>query len=501
MKPRSIGRNLTWNVAGEGLPALAAVVAIPVLVHRLGAERFGILTLSWMLAGYFGLFDLGLGRALTQALVQQWNHGNRANAAALFWSTLGVMLAASVSAASTLALAGPWLVRSALRIPFALQSQTLTACYLIAIGLPMLISASALRAALTAADRFDLLNLIRTPIGIMSFVAPLAVLMFTHSLAWLIGALMLNRAVSWALYFGAALHAIPDLRVHFAIDLRAMPPLFGFGAWISVSALVAPMLVYMDRFLIGALLPVAALAAYSVPMEIVSKSFVFPAAVSGVMFPAFARCGLESREAATVLFVRAVKLIALVLIPVFAALIAFAPQIMATWIDPRFARQSAELLQILAIGGFITGLAWIPLALLHGVRRPDLPAKLHLVDFPVYALMLAVAIRRFGLAGAALIWTARMLLENLVLFAMAARYLEVTAQSAAKAAVGLAGAIMLLAAGALINPLLLKTIFMLAVLLLATAAALRMFPQRFAAASYRSMLPSPAASLYRKASD
>ena len=45
---------------------LVALVAIPILVDGLGTARFGILTLAWMVVGYFSLFDLGLGRALTK---------------------------------------------------------------------------------------------------------------------------------------------------------------------------------------------------------------------------------------------------------------------------------------------------------------------------------------------------------------------------------------------------------------------------------------------------
>src|ERR1700693_577565 len=66
-----LAANLVWNLAGESMPVLAAVVAIPILVHRLGTDRFGVLTLSWAVAGYFGLFDFGLGRALTKAMAQE----------------------------------------------------------------------------------------------------------------------------------------------------------------------------------------------------------------------------------------------------------------------------------------------------------------------------------------------------------------------------------------------------------------------------------------------
>src|SRR5208283_2531536 len=121
-----------WNLVGESLPVLAAVVAIPMLVHRLGADRFGVLTLSWMIAGYFGLFDFGLGRALIKAMAQELSIGRLAAAAELFWTSLAMMLVLGAAAGVTLAMLAPWLTRSALKIPLALQSETLAGFYVIA---------------------------------------------------------------------------------------------------------------------------------------------------------------------------------------------------------------------------------------------------------------------------------------------------------------------------------------------------------------------------------
>ena len=123
---RGLIANLAWNLTGESLPVLAAVVAIPILVHRLGADRFGVLTLSWMIAGYFGLFDFGLGRALTKAMAQELSIGRGARAAALLGTSLAMMLVLGGTAGVTLAMLAPWLTRSALKIPLALQRETLS---------------------------------------------------------------------------------------------------------------------------------------------------------------------------------------------------------------------------------------------------------------------------------------------------------------------------------------------------------------------------------------
>jgi O-antigen/teichoic acid export membrane protein len=430
-------------------------------VHRLGADRFGVLMLSWMIAGYFGLFDFGLGRALTKAMAQELSLGAGAKVVVLFWTALAMMVAFGAAAGVTLAMLAPWLTRGALKIPFALQPETRVGFYLIALALPMLVSTSALRAALTAADRFDLLNLIRTPSGIMSFAAPVLMLPFTHSLAWLIAGLIANRVVSWAIYFLAIFRALPDLSSHPRIEPACARPLLGFGAWITVSSVITPMMLYLDRFLIGALLSMAALTAYSVPMEIVNKSVILPAAVSGVMFPALARSFAVAPGEVTRLFARSLELLALILFPLCAAVVTFAPQILSLWMGDRFAPPSSTaVLQILAVGAFVTGLTWIPLTLFHGAHRPDLPAKIHLFDFPIYALVLWISVRKFGLAGAALAWSGRLLAENLVMFALASQFLRVARREIVVACASFILAIALIAVGALLPDLRSKAIFL-----------------------------------------
>src|SRR6476620_19735 len=65
-----LARNVFVNIMGQGFPILVAFFSIPSLIHRLGTEKFGVLALAWVVAGYFNLFDLGLGRAIVRTVVQ-----------------------------------------------------------------------------------------------------------------------------------------------------------------------------------------------------------------------------------------------------------------------------------------------------------------------------------------------------------------------------------------------------------------------------------------------
>lgn len=71
LSSRRFTRDVLWNLVGTGLPMLVAIPAIPALISGLGAARFGVLTLAWVVVGYFSLFDLGLGRAMTQLVAEK----------------------------------------------------------------------------------------------------------------------------------------------------------------------------------------------------------------------------------------------------------------------------------------------------------------------------------------------------------------------------------------------------------------------------------------------
>jgi len=81
-----IARSTIWNVAGTGAPALAALLGVPVLLHGLGAARFGVLAIAWSVTGYLMLVNLGLGRATIWRLVQARESPDAA--ASVAWTSL-----------------------------------------------------------------------------------------------------------------------------------------------------------------------------------------------------------------------------------------------------------------------------------------------------------------------------------------------------------------------------------------------------------------------------
>src|SRR5580700_4804936 len=104
---RLLARNTVWNLIGNGAPLIVAVFSIPVLIHGLGKDRFGVLALAWALIGYASLFDIGLGRALTQLVAKKLGSGGDHEIPALVWTSLLLTLALGVAGAGFVAAISP----------------------------------------------------------------------------------------------------------------------------------------------------------------------------------------------------------------------------------------------------------------------------------------------------------------------------------------------------------------------------------------------------------
>lgn len=410
-----LARNTLWNLFGQGVPLVVAIFSIPPLVHGLGTERFGVLTLVWLVIGYFSLFDLGIGRALTQLVAEKLGVGDTHRIPSLVWTAMVFMTGLGVVGAMIVGLISPWVVESGLKIHPDLYGEVLPAFYALAIAIPFVVGTTGLAGVLAAKQRFDIVNVLRIPMGLYTFLAPLVVLQFSPTLSHIAWALAAGRFVFLGLHIFACLRVLPGLRRP-AIDISMVKPLFRFGAWMTVSNVVGPLMIYMDRFIIGVLLPMTAVAYYATPYEVVTRLWIVPTAIVAVLFPAFASLYATEPSRAASLCERGIRYILLLMFPATLIIVVFAKQGLLMWLGREFAEQGAVVLQWLAVGVFVNSICHVPFALIQGAGRPDITAKLHLLQVPFYFLLLWILLETRGIEGAAMAWTGRIFLDAVLLF-------------------------------------------------------------------------------------
>lgn len=174
----------------------------------------------------------------------------------------------------------------------------------------------------------------------------------------------------------------------------------------------------MDRFVIGATISMAAVAYYATPYEVITKLWIVPMALVGVLFPAVATGMASDREHTVSLFGRAIEYMIVLLFPVTLIVVTLARDGLGVWLGEEFAKNSTSILQWLAVGVLINSVAAVPFALLQGMGRPDLTAKLHIIEFPLYLGMLWYLLRSYGVFGAAIAWVVRIVVDTALLFYM-----------------------------------------------------------------------------------
>ena len=420
---RGIASSAVWHLVGQIVPLVVAVLTIPVLVGGLGSDRFGVLSLAWVVIGYFALVDLGLGRAMTQALATRIGTDTEEELPAIFWSTFAIMLGLGVVAAAIGAACAPWIADRALSIPDNLRTETRLVFLLLALTLPVDMTMSALRGAMEAGNRFDLTSMSRIATGLNTYLAPIAVMAFTDNLVVVVAVLVLGRLAAWVVSFALCLRMFPAIKSRPIFRRAVVVPLLRTGGWMNVFSMIFPLMMTLDRFLIGSLVSVTAVTYYATPYEMVTKIWILPVALSGVLFPAFSSRFVTDLRATSRLYASSVRVVFLAVVPVVLVVVTFAREGLVLWLGDEFASNSGRVLQILAIGVCVNSLSNIPFALTQGAGRSDLAAKLQLIELPIYVPIVVLAARWFGIEGVAVVWTVRGVLNTAAIFVIAGRLL------------------------------------------------------------------------------
>ncbi|MGA9529602.1 MAG: flippase [Terriglobales bacterium] len=403
-RPRKglVAKNSMLNLLGQILPLLAGVATIPYIVKGLGTNGYGILSIAWMLLGYFGMFDLGLSRATTKFVAQHMDPEHAHRLPGLIWTALALQLAMGLAGALLCATFVPFAVDHLFKMPTAWIGEARTSLFILCASLPVLLVNNALRGVLEAAQRFDLSNYVKVPASISFYLMAAFAIPFGIRVSEIVLLLVLCRLAAAVAYFVLCLRVFPQLKTAFSISREAIRPLASYGGWVTISNTAGPIFGYLERFIIASVSSVGMLTFYSAPFELVSKVVIFPASITAALFPVFSYHGTREGKVVSDMTSRTVKYLLYVMTPIVAVFVFFSKQILQLWLGAEFASQSSTVLQLLAISFFVSAFAYIPYTSVQALGRPDLKAILDMAALPAYAIYAWWLTRHLGINGAAL---------------------------------------------------------------------------------------------------
>ena len=415
---RRVARNAAYNLAGQALPLAVGSLTIPFTLRWLGPERFGLLALVWVILGYLNVFDLGLGRATTRFVAAAVGRDERA-IPSLVGTAAAVQASLGIVAGIVIWIGAPPFVDRVLGLPPDTAHEARSAFSLLALAAPVLLLSTSLRGTLEAAQRFDLVNAVRAPLGVMQFLLAFVGAGAGWPVSRIVLWIFLLQVLAAVGQYLLCLRVFPGMRRP-RVELRTLGRLLSFGGWVAVSGVVGPILVYVDRFVIAVLLSLSAVGYYAAPYEIVTRLSIVPISLVAALFPVFSARG-ESSGGIEELAARSLKTLLLVMGTAALLAVTLAGDVVQIWLGPHLVSVVTVPMQILTVGVLVNALAYVPYSLLQAVGRPDVTGKLHLVELPLHLLLVWVLVDSFGLVGAALAWTIRVTIDAALIFFSAAR--------------------------------------------------------------------------------
>lgn len=410
---RKLNSDILFSIITQGGPALFAIIFIPILISNYGNEKFGIFTFFWALLNYVHFLDMGITRSITKLIAAEQKQHSTENLAIIKLGFV-ILSIAGLIGFFILFLGNNWLALAYLKLTPELVEETKNSLIALSTIIPSLLIFSFLKSTLEGLLEFKIANLLQFVSNIVSYLAPLSLLLFSKRLDL---ALIMLSVYRWILVFIAYIYVNKKLVINWKsipITSQTFKGLYKHGFWFAIIAISNPLLIYIDRIIIAHFIPASELVYYNTPFEIVTRFWLLPIAVTRILFPVFSSHQGVWNAHAKEYFKKGIIWIILIAGPPTLVVLFGAKYILTLWLDATFAQNSSLILQILVIGIFFNCINWVSASFFQTTRWIHWMAIIPVVEFLFYLPILYWFILKYSVVGAAAAWSLRLCVDFLI---------------------------------------------------------------------------------------
>lgn len=415
----SFSQNSLLNLATQvGISGLA-VVALPVIVHGLGDERFGLLSVCWLMLGYVGFLDLGIGQATVNLLASRVSAGRMEEGGRILRASVTVGFALSILLILLFEAAHEAGLLTFLNLSPALLDEARATLRIFALGIPPVLMMGVLRAVPYSMNRFDLVNLLQTAGAVLQWGGSIAVIALGGGLVGVMASFVATRYLIVALLYLYVRRVFPPGAPAVAPGGGAhFRDLLTFGGWVSVAQILGPLILLLERVIVSRTSSPDWITYFAVPQDTLLKLVVIPMSLASTLYPVVsARWRLPDGVAQSRrIYHDAVRYTYYVLLPVVFVAVVFGDDLLRLWLGDEFAAKSGTVVVIVACGVFFHALAQLPNTLILGSGNPGITARLLLAEILPYLALCYWLTSLWGIRGTAIAWLIRVAFETGYLF-------------------------------------------------------------------------------------
>lgn len=394
--------NVLFSALGYGLPLLAALLSIPLLVKHLGADLYGLYTVCLSLLGFMALVDFGMGQAVIRYVAEYEANAQRRQIADFLGTAYSAYWLIGLCGAGILYMAAPWLAAGL--YPHAAQ-QAVAQLVLQITAVPLFFSYlnQFFLSICKAYHRFDLPALIHNGahlggIGLAALLVvnaqPLPLVLWGYALVHLFAVI--------AGYYAARKTLPPEIALVPRWQLALPAGIWGFSGYTFVGNLVGVLTSRADKLLIGILLGTEAVTYYQIPYTMAQMANGVMHALTQITLPRFSELQASQQQHAVSLLYRQVLDAGFILSMTIAVLLITTGKVfLAVWISPQLAEQAYPVLVMMAGYFFLQTNTLASYWVLQGAGMARLTAGVAVLDAAIYFIALLVLSTQYGYLGAA----------------------------------------------------------------------------------------------------
>jgi O-antigen/teichoic acid export membrane protein len=399
---RRVATNVLFNVGSQVWLTLLVIVTVPIVLHRIGPDAYGVFVLASLLLGYTALLDLGLTPAVVRSIAVHNARGDRVRLERVLGTALTSLVVLAALGGGLLVLVTPFAVRSILHVPLSLQGDARFVLYVAAAGFACNMVLLLFVAIAQGLQRLDLFASRTLVLGSATAVGQVLVVLLGGGLRGLVLVTIAINVASLLVFMLVARRLLPDIRIRPRFDRSALRELARFGSMKFLNQAAVQVIFHVDRLIVAAFLPIAAVSYYGVPVSMCQKFVLVQQGITGAFFPAASELhALNDGPRLQRLYLSAAKLGVVALIP-----LAILPSLMAwpildAWIGPAFADKSAPILTVLALAYGLVAVSAVSGFAADATGHPDWNAGLTIASAVVNLTLTLILVPRIGAVGAA----------------------------------------------------------------------------------------------------
>jgi O-antigen/teichoic acid export membrane protein len=402
--------NIAANSVGQAWQALFAFASVPIYIHTLGIEAYGVVAFFASLQAILSLLDLGLSTSVNREVsLRSHDESKRGETRDLVRTFEVVYIAVGAAIALGVVLSAHWLATSWIK-PGTLGVSTIQlAAVVFGITIGMQWPVSLYKGVLLGLERQVRLNAAGMTVTTFRRGGALLVVLLVSPtlLAFLVWYLI--AAVFEVVLLGTRAWAeLPrqDEGRGPAVVPRLIVQTWRFAASVGGNSLLATFLKQSDRLLITKLLPLQYLGYYSAANAAAgSVGFLFRPVITSAL-PRFAALfGAGQTRELTDAYHKLSRLVAIICAPVGAVLIFFASDLLRLWThSPAVTSNASSTLVVLSVANLLNAMMQVPFALQLAAGITWIAIANNLLSVVVLLPAMYVLISHFGMGGAGIAW-------------------------------------------------------------------------------------------------